>query len=247
MWAGDTSQQAAVTMQGSSPSVQEALDLHFMLSKSDTQLRQPVDLEEQLMSDSRLDSIVGRSMLQLLQVCPFLPAGCKGCCAASSFKFGCTRLLYTAVMPFKSQLLREYSKQTQSRHCPDPYLPRDCGFVCCIRAGHCCFHSSLQAIDVISFDILETSLKRQDTKLPEHSMCLPLVTATPHTHTCCCVYHSQLPAAILHDSHQSRCASTLTCQRICFHTGRQRVWHCNRREEEEQHRRAGRDRHPVVS
>ena len=55
-------------MQGSSPSIQEALDLHFMLSKSDTQLRQPVGLEEQLMSDTRLDSIVGMSMLQLLQV-----------------------------------------------------------------------------------------------------------------------------------------------------------------------------------
>ena len=57
-------------VQGSSPSIQEALDLYFMLSKSDTQLRQPVGLEEQLMSDTRLDSIVGMSMLQLLQVIP---------------------------------------------------------------------------------------------------------------------------------------------------------------------------------
>ena len=57
-------------MQGGSPSIQEALDLHFILSKSDTQLRQPVGLEEQLMSDTRLDSVVGMSMLQLLQVNP---------------------------------------------------------------------------------------------------------------------------------------------------------------------------------
>lgn len=55
-------------VQGSSPSIQEALNLHFMLSKSDTQLRQPVGLEEQL--TDRLDSIVGMSMLQLLQVKP---------------------------------------------------------------------------------------------------------------------------------------------------------------------------------
>ena len=57
-------------MQGSIPTIQEALDLHFILSKSDTQLRQPVGLEEQLMSDTRLDSIVGMSMLQLFQVIP---------------------------------------------------------------------------------------------------------------------------------------------------------------------------------
>ena len=57
-------------VQGGSPTIQEALDLHFILSKSDTQLRQPVALEEQLMTDSRLDSVVGMSMLQLLQVSP---------------------------------------------------------------------------------------------------------------------------------------------------------------------------------
>ena len=50
------------------PTLQEALDLHFILSKSDTDLRQPVCLEEQLMADARLDSVVGMSMLQLLQV-----------------------------------------------------------------------------------------------------------------------------------------------------------------------------------
>ena len=57
-------------LQGGSPSIQDALDLHFILSKSDTQLRQPVGLEEQLLTDSRLDSVVGMSMLQLLQVQP---------------------------------------------------------------------------------------------------------------------------------------------------------------------------------
>lgn len=57
-------------VQGGTPTIQEALDLHFILSKSDTQLRQPVALEEQLMTDSRLDSVVGMSMLQLLQVNP---------------------------------------------------------------------------------------------------------------------------------------------------------------------------------
>ncbi|DBA72363.1 TPA: putative 3',5'-cyclic phosphodiesterase pde-3 [Trebouxia sp. C0005] len=52
---------------GGVPTVQDALDLHFILSKSDTDLRQPVGLEEQLMADNRLDSVVGMSMLQLLQ------------------------------------------------------------------------------------------------------------------------------------------------------------------------------------
>lgn len=55
-------------VQGGVPTLQEALDLHFILSKSDTDLRQPVCLEEQLMADARLDSVVGMSMLQLLQV-----------------------------------------------------------------------------------------------------------------------------------------------------------------------------------
>lgn len=57
-----------VTMQGAQPTVQEALDLHYILSQSDTDLRQPVALEEQLMADERLGSVVGMSMLQLLQV-----------------------------------------------------------------------------------------------------------------------------------------------------------------------------------
>ena len=59
---------SCLTVQGAQPSVQEALDLHYILSQSDTDLRQPVGLEEQLMADTRLGSAVGMSMLQLLQV-----------------------------------------------------------------------------------------------------------------------------------------------------------------------------------
>ncbi len=62
-----------VLVQGGVPTVQDALDLHFILSKSDTDLRQPVGLEQQLMADNRLDSVVGMSMLQLLQASTFMP------------------------------------------------------------------------------------------------------------------------------------------------------------------------------
>ena len=54
-------------MQGDLPPVQIALDLYNILSESDTNLRQPVGLENQLLENS-LGSEVGRSMLQLLQV-----------------------------------------------------------------------------------------------------------------------------------------------------------------------------------
>ena len=62
-----------VVLQGGVPTVQDALDLHFILSKSDTDLRQPVGLKKQLMADNRLDSVVGMSMLQLLQACTLGP------------------------------------------------------------------------------------------------------------------------------------------------------------------------------
>lgn len=62
-----------VVVQGGVPTVQDALDLHFILSKSDTDLRQPVGLKQQLMADNRLDSVVGMSMLQLLQAGPLIP------------------------------------------------------------------------------------------------------------------------------------------------------------------------------
>ena len=51
------------------PKVQMALQLYNILSESDTNLRQPVRLESQLLQDQRMDFEVGKSMLQLLQVC----------------------------------------------------------------------------------------------------------------------------------------------------------------------------------
>ena len=44
-----------------------ALELHAILSQSDTNLRQPVGLEEQLLA-GRMASDVGQSMLLMLQV-----------------------------------------------------------------------------------------------------------------------------------------------------------------------------------
>ena len=54
--------------QGGVPKVQAALELYDILSESNIDLRQPVGLEEQLLKDDVLDSEVGQSMLQLLQV-----------------------------------------------------------------------------------------------------------------------------------------------------------------------------------
>ena len=54
-------------MKGDEPPVQIALELYNMLSESDTNLRQPIGLETQLLKNS-LGSEVGQSMLQLLQV-----------------------------------------------------------------------------------------------------------------------------------------------------------------------------------
>lgn len=53
------------------------MELYNILSESNTDLRQPVGLEEQLLKDEALDSEVGQSMLQLLQVnmCPFTQLG----------------------------------------------------------------------------------------------------------------------------------------------------------------------------
>lgn len=63
-------------LQGKTPPTDTALELYSILSESDTNLRQPVALEMQLMQDQHMDSDVGKSMLQLLQVC--LPA-CFAC------------------------------------------------------------------------------------------------------------------------------------------------------------------------
>lgn len=48
--------------------MQAAVELYDILSESNIDLRQPVGLEEQLLKDDVLDSEVGQSMLQLLQV-----------------------------------------------------------------------------------------------------------------------------------------------------------------------------------
>ncbi len=47
--------------------MQEAVDLYNMLSDSDTNLRQPIGMANQLLQEG-MDSDVARSMLQLLQV-----------------------------------------------------------------------------------------------------------------------------------------------------------------------------------
>ena len=57
-------------LQGRTPPVQVARELCHILSQSGTNLRQPVSLETQLLQDQQMDSDVGRSMLQLLQVLP---------------------------------------------------------------------------------------------------------------------------------------------------------------------------------
>ena len=56
-----------VCLQGHEPPLQVALDLYNILSESDTNLRQPVGLENHLLKAS-MGSEVGQSMLQLLQV-----------------------------------------------------------------------------------------------------------------------------------------------------------------------------------
>ena len=55
-------------MQGVPVSTGAALDLYQILSESDTNLRQPVALEKPLLNEVDVDSEVGQSMLQLLQV-----------------------------------------------------------------------------------------------------------------------------------------------------------------------------------
>ncbi len=58
-------------LQGYCPPVQAALELYRMLSEPGIDLRQPVSLENQLLTDNTdMDSEVGQSMLQLLQVLP---------------------------------------------------------------------------------------------------------------------------------------------------------------------------------
>lgn len=49
--------------------MQSALDIYHVLTESNTDLRQPVGLESQLLKKSSMDTEVGMSMLQLLTVC----------------------------------------------------------------------------------------------------------------------------------------------------------------------------------
>ncbi len=48
--------------------MRETVELYNILSESDTNLRQPVGMENQLLKDNAMDSDVAQSMLQLLQV-----------------------------------------------------------------------------------------------------------------------------------------------------------------------------------
>ena len=74
-----------VVGQGGVPKVQAAMELYNILSESNTDLRQPVGLEEQLLKDEALDSEVGQSMLQLLQVLHAeSAAGAQAMCAERS-------------------------------------------------------------------------------------------------------------------------------------------------------------------
>lgn len=56
-------------VQGYCPPVQAALEVYQLLSEPGVDLRQPVRLEKQLLKDQTdMDTEVGASMLQLLQV-----------------------------------------------------------------------------------------------------------------------------------------------------------------------------------
>ena len=67
-------------LQGKPVETEIAVELYSILSESDTNLRQPVALETQLLQDERMDSDVGKSMLQLLQVpCSLHMAGAAIC------------------------------------------------------------------------------------------------------------------------------------------------------------------------
>ena len=59
-------------LQGQQPSVERLLSLHTMLTGSATELRQPINLEQQLIQTTGSDSDVAASMVQLLQVQPLL-------------------------------------------------------------------------------------------------------------------------------------------------------------------------------
>lgn len=71
-------------LQGFCPPVAAALELYRMLSEPGIDLRQPVSLENQLLTDNaEMDSEVGQSMLQLLQVLPTAIGPCLHSCHCS--------------------------------------------------------------------------------------------------------------------------------------------------------------------
>ena len=71
-------------LQGYCPPVAAALELYRMLSEPGIDLRQPVSLENQLLTDNaEMDSEVGQSMLQLLQVLPTAIGPCLHSCHCS--------------------------------------------------------------------------------------------------------------------------------------------------------------------
>ena len=77
------------------------MDLYHILSESDTHLRNPVALETQLLADEGMDNEVGKSMLQLLQVClslvlPFLSLSFP-CLAFPYIAFSCLAAPFLAL------------------------------------------------------------------------------------------------------------------------------------------------------
>ena len=81
------------------PPVQTALELYHILSDSDTNLRQPVGLEDQLLQTS-MSSEVGQSMLQLLQVPCLLCCSCTLATSYSlSYQVSITVLCYVVSVP----------------------------------------------------------------------------------------------------------------------------------------------------
>lgn len=80
-------------VQGNVPPLQQALELHTILSQSDTNLRQPVGLEEQLLM-GRMGSDVGQSMLQMLQARPLQPKCFMKVCVAACWALVSTLLVF---------------------------------------------------------------------------------------------------------------------------------------------------------
>ena len=59
-----------IALQGEKPPIARLLSLHSLLTGCTTELRQPINLEQQLLDSQGADSEVAASMVQLLQVPP---------------------------------------------------------------------------------------------------------------------------------------------------------------------------------